>query len=139
MQTLFPAPQCALGGMCARRKPPTCFSAGSSLTNRMSLCSRSSTFLRHGKGISRNLSLNGKTRLGERSRRGCRVGAQQQPDVVDRVISGLPYLVPLFDSLRYGKFVISQYPIFADVLSPLSPLINLYFSIPFARWEVYPS
>jgi len=50
----------------------------------------------------------------------------------DRVISGVPYLLPLFDGLRYGKFLFVQYPIIAKIISPLNPLIQVYFSVPFA-------
>jgi hypothetical protein len=53
--------------------------------------------------------------------------------VKDRVVAALPYLLPLFDGLRYGKFLFLQFPIFAAVLSPFEPLINIYFSVPFAR------
>lgn len=52
--------------------------------------------------------------------------------VADRVIAGLPYLLPLFDGLRYGKFLFLQFPIFASVLAPFDPLIRVYFSVPFA-------
>jgi len=54
-------------------------------------------------------------------------------DVKDRVVAALPYLLPLFDGLRYGKFLFLQFPAFAAVLSPFEPLINIYFSVPFAR------
>ena len=53
--------------------------------------------------------------------------------VKDRVVAALPYLLPLFDGLRYGKFLFLQFPVFAAVLSPFEPLINIYFSVPFAR------
>ena len=52
--------------------------------------------------------------------------------IPDRVISGLPYLLPLFDGLRYGKFLFVQYPVMAKIISPLNPLIQVYFSVPFA-------
>jgi hypothetical protein len=54
-------------------------------------------------------------------------------DVKDRVVAALPYLLPLFDGLRYGKFLFVQFPVFAAVLAPFEPLINIYFSVPFAR------
>jgi hypothetical protein len=52
--------------------------------------------------------------------------------VPDRVVSALPYLLPLFDSLRYGKFLFLQFPLFASVLTPFEPLMRVYFSVPFA-------
>ena len=56
------------------------------------------------------------------------------PTVPDRVLAGLPYLLPLFDGLRYGKFLFIQFPIFGTILAPLNPLISLYFSVPFAGY-----
>ena len=54
------------------------------------------------------------------------------PGVPERVVGALPYLLPLFDGLRYGKFLFVQFPVFANVIAPLNPLIQLYFSVPFA-------
>lgn len=55
-----------------------------------------------------------------------------RPDIPDRVIGALPYLLPLFDGLRYGKFLFIQFPVLANILLPFDPLIRLYFSVPFA-------
>jgi hypothetical protein len=44
----------------------------------------------------------------------------------------VPYLIPLFDGLRYSKFFFMQFPAAQAVLAPLEPLIRLYFSVPFA-------
>ena len=55
------------------------------------------------------------------------------PGVLDRVVSAVPYLLPLFDALRYGKFLIVKYPIFSTILAPIDPLIQIYFSVPYAR------
>ena len=52
--------------------------------------------------------------------------------VPERLVSSLPYLLPLFDSLRYGRFLMLQFPIISTVLAPLNPLIQLYFTVPFA-------
>ncbi|KAL4545383.1 hypothetical protein Ndes2526B_g00058 [Nannochloris sp. 'desiccata'] len=57
--------------------------------------------------------------------------------VKDRVVAALPYLLPLFDGLRYGKFLFIQFPAFAAVLSPFEPLINIYFSVPFASLAAF--
>jgi uncharacterized membrane protein len=54
------------------------------------------------------------------------------PSVPDRVVSAMPYLLPLFDGLRYGKFLFLQFPTLAYVLAPFDPLIRVYFSVPFA-------
>ncbi|KAK9864431.1 hypothetical protein WJX84_007833 [Apatococcus fuscideae] len=52
-------------------------------------------------------------------------------------VASLPYLVPLFDGLKYGKFVFMQYPIFMKILGPLDPLVRLYFGFPFASLIVF--
>lgn len=81
----------------------------------------------------------------------------QKPDVADRVVAAVPYLIPLCDGLRYGKwaviqdfaeqgqqqhcsvacfagkFFFAQFPAFARLLAPLNPLVSLYFTVPFAR------
>jgi len=59
-------------------------------------------------------------------------GYNSSPGVPERVVGALPYLLPLFDGLRYGKFLFLQFPVFANVIAPLNPLIQLYFSVPFA-------
>ena len=59
------------------------------------------------------------------------------PGVPDRVVGALPYLLPLFDGLRYGKFLFVQFPVLASVIAPLNPLIQLYFSVPFASLAVF--
>lgn len=54
-----------------------------------------------------------------------------KPDIADRVVASLPYLLPLFDGIRYGRFFFLEYPAFAKLLLPLEPLMRVYFSIPF--------
>jgi hypothetical protein len=56
----------------------------------------------------------------------------QGGEVLDRVVGSVPYLLPLFDSLRYGRFLMLQFPIISTIISPLNPLIQLYFTVPFA-------
>eukprot|EP00892_Ulva_mutabilis_P010723 jgi/Ulvmu1/8022/UM004_0259.1 len=71
-----------------------------------------------------------RTRFPPTSRRVVAAQASGMP-VKDRVLSSLPYLIPMCDGLKYGKFLMVQYPIFATVLAPLSPFARLYFSVPF--------
>ncbi|KAL4440549.1 hypothetical protein ABPG75_003550 [Micractinium tetrahymenae] len=54
------------------------------------------------------------------------------PEIPDRVVAALPFAIPLFDSLKYGKFFLVQFPQFAQLLLPLDPLIRLYYSFPLA-------
>lgn len=44
----------------------------------------------------------------------------------------LPYLLPLLDTLPYGRFIFLQYPYVARALAPLAPLNSLYHAFPFS-------
>lgn len=61
----------------------------------------------------------------------------QKPDIADRVVASVPYLIPLIDGLRYGKFFFAQFPAFARLLAPLNPLVSLYFGVPFASFACF--
>ena len=41
--------------------------------------------------------------------------------------------------IRAGRFLFAQFPALANLLSPLNPLISLYFSFPFARHAPLPN
>jgi len=53
------------------------------------------------------------------------------------VIASLPYLLPLLDSIPFGKFILLQYPFVARALAPLAPLAALYNSFPFAPFVIF--
>lgn len=60
------------------------------------------------------------------------------PPVPDRVISILPYVIPLMDSLTFGKYVFAKVPIVGQLLlPPLIPLYSLYRGIPFLAFGVF--
>ncbi|KAF8070935.1 TIC20-II [Scenedesmus sp. PABB004] len=68
-------------------------------------------------------------------RRGVAVAARYRggsPDAVERVLAAVPYLLPLLDSFGYGRFLFYQFPALTRVIAPLSPLVSLYASVPFA-------
>lgn len=54
------------------------------------------------------------------------------PDIQDRVLAAIPYLLPFLDSFGYGRFLFYQFPQITRVIAPMSPLISLYASVPFA-------
>jgi hypothetical protein len=58
--------------------------------------------------------------------------APSQPDVVDRVLSAVPYLLPFLDAFSYGRFLFYQFPSVKAMVMPFVPMLNLYASIPFA-------
>jgi len=57
--------------------------------------------------------------------------------VQDRVCGALPYLVPLLDGIRYGRFFIAQFPATAQILAPIRPLMNFYYGLPLASLVVF--
>jgi hypothetical protein len=63
----------------------------------------------------------------------------------DRFFGSLPYLLPLMEvsllalsyAMRYGIGLFAQFPVFQLILVPLSPLIRVYTSFPFAGLIVF--
>ena len=53
-------------------------------------------------------------------------------DTKDRIFGALVYLLPLIYVLPFGQFLIRQFPFLSIVYAPLSPLIAIYYGIPFA-------
>ena len=51
---------------------------------------------------------------------------------LERALAAAPYLFPLLDGLRYGRFLFQQYPITRVIVSPLAPLAQIYYTVPFA-------
>ena len=60
-----------------------------------------------------------------------------KPDVGDRIIASVPYLLPLLDGLRYGRFFFKEFPQTYALLVPLQPLIKVYYTLPFASLVVF--
>ncbi|CAL5224866.1 g7624 [Coccomyxa viridis] len=101
---------------------------------------RQSTALRQHRHLSGAVSTATSSRNRGRTRGSLRctpVCAGKDVDFADRAVASLPYLVPLFDGLKYGRFLFAQFPALANLLSPLNPLISLYFSFPFASLIVF--
>jgi hypothetical protein len=48
------------------------------------------------------------------------------PTAAERVVAALPYLLPLLDGLRYGKFFFLEFPQAQLIFLPLQPLLQLY-------------
>lgn len=49
----------------------------------------------------------------------------------------LPYLLPLLDTLPYGRFIFLQFPYVARALAPLGPVNALYHAFPFAPFVIF--
>ena len=52
--------------------------------------------------------------------------------VQERIFAALPYLLPLFYALPFGVFLLRQFPVLNIILIPLTPLIVIQGTIPFA-------
>jgi len=50
----------------------------------------------------------------------------------ERAVAAIPYVLPLLDGIRYGRFFFMQFPASAVALSPLMPVITIYNQVPFA-------
>lgn len=58
--------------------------------------------------------------------------------VPERLLSILPYLIPLLDSLSFGKYVFAKVPLLGNVLlAPLFPLYSIYRGVPFFAFGVF--
>lgn len=66
-----------------------------------------------------------------------RYRGSSSPDLPERVLSALPYLLPFLDSLGYGRFLFFQYPMITRAIAPLAPLISLYSTVPFAPFVAF--
>lgn len=58
--------------------------------------------------------------------------------IQERLLSILPYLLPLLDSLSFGKYVFAKVPVLANILlAPLFPLYTVYRGVPFFAFGVF--
>ena len=63
--------------------------------------------------------------------------ASDTKDPRDRFFSALVYLLPLFDALPFGQFILNQFPILGLIYLPFTPLINFYYNFPFASFIIF--
>lgn len=57
--------------------------------------------------------------------------------VKDRIFASLPYLLPLIQGIVFGSFLFRQFPALQVLLVPLSPVLLIYSSIPFAGLIIF--
>eukprot|EP00871_Galdieria_phlegrea_P003712 jgi/Galph1/4341/GphlegSOOS_G3026.1 len=61
-----------------------------------------------------------------------------KPSPKTRLLSFLPYLMPLLDGVMYGRFVFAKQPLItALVFNPLQPLLIIYRGIPFLAFLLF--
>ncbi|XP_057801763.1 protein TIC 20-II, chloroplastic-like [Salvia miltiorrhiza] len=59
----------------------------------------------------------------------------------ERLISAASYLIPFFNGLHYGRFLVAKYPPLAAPFEPLIRLLSRYHSVPcasFVAFLIYP-
>lgn len=54
----------------------------------------------------------------------------------DKFFAALVYLLPLFDALPYGQFILKQFPWLGIIYLPFAPLISFYFQ-PFVSFIIF--
>lgn len=57
--------------------------------------------------------------------------------VSDRIFACLPYLLPLIEGLVFGSFLLRQFPFLQVIFIPLTPILAIYGSVPFASLIVF--
>jgi uncharacterized membrane protein len=57
--------------------------------------------------------------------------------VSDRIFACLPYLLPVIEVLRFGSFLLRQFPPLQLLFLPLMPLLNIYASVPYAGLIIF--
>ncbi|GAC1460263.1 MAG: hypothetical protein NVS2B14_07360 [Chamaesiphon sp.] len=55
----------------------------------------------------------------------------------DRIFACLPYLLPLFSSLWFGGHLLQQFPILRIIFFPVTPLIIIEATVPFASLIIF--
>ncbi|GBF98029.1 hypothetical protein Rsub_11140 [Raphidocelis subcapitata] len=93
---------------------------------------------RVGRGVARAPALPRRTlgvRRGEVQQ--CHAYTRRGPPATDRLAASLPYLLPLLDTLPFGRYIFLQMPYVARALAPLGPLFTLYHALPFAPFLAF--
>lgn len=56
------------------------------------------------------------------------------PQIADRIIAAIPYILPFFAAIQYGRYLFFMYPAVRAAIQPVLPAISLYHSIPFGSF-----
>lgn len=126
--------------VCGRHTMPRAYNQGTSLAPRRGVFRSTfsvNLFPRHRfrDGISEVRTTNTRTPVARMYGPG---GGRSPIPPVERLLSILPYLLPVLDSLSFGQFVFNKVPLLASiVLAPLYPLYVLYRGVPFLAFGVF--
>jgi hypothetical protein len=61
----------------------------------------------------------------------------QKSEVLERILASLLYILPLIYALPFGLPLLKQIPLLGLIYLPLSPIISLYYSLPFAGMIIF--
>ncbi|GLC37932.1 hypothetical protein PLESTB_001501000 [Pleodorina starrii] len=64
-------------------------------------------------------------------------GWSSSPGIVDRVVAALPYILPFFDAVAYGRYLFHLYPAAKAAITPFLPAMGLYHSMPFGSFIAF--
>lgn len=64
-------------------------------------------------------------------------GGNNDADLPDRLLAAACYFYPFLDGVQYGRFVLTQFPVFQVALQPLVPAIRLFRSSPFTPFLLF--
>lgn len=59
------------------------------------------------------------------------------PDIVERVLAAVPYILPFFDAISYGRYILHAYPAVRAAIQPILPAMGLYHSVPFGGFIAF--
>jgi hypothetical protein len=65
------------------------------------------------------------------------MAAPSVTDPKDRILAALVYILPLIYALPFGLPLLKDFPILSTLYLPLSPLISLYYGLPFAGTIIF--
>ncbi len=57
--------------------------------------------------------------------------------VSDRIFACLPYLLPVIEVFKEGRFLFAQFPPLQLLFLPLVPLLNIYYGVSFAGLIIF--
>lgn len=66
--------------------------------------------------------------------RGASWSSRGQPEIFDRCVAAVTYLLPFMNAFVYVRFLYHQQPLVRQCLQPLLPALSAYNAIPFASF-----
>ena len=64
-------------------------------------------------------------------------GQRGTPEIADRLLGALPYILPFLNAFVYARFLYTTVPMVRMALKPVMPAIAAYSSLPFASFIAF--